>query len=341
VRAGAERLVHPLARRCFLRAEKAHALHLELSANQRRKRESFHDDIAPKNARPFVCDAELCAHRFVGLPCKKCHLPFVVGLEIEEPVALQTAPRNAADFADFHIGMCACVASVVAEIVVPGADENMPDACAHAWKLAWKSRRAQTESMLFSAALIAGGKSTRMGRDKAALMVGGCPLWRRQLDTLAATRPAELFVAGKCAPVEAVEVIEDRWPDCGPLGGIATALQRAKTPWLLVLAVDMPAMTPAFLSELVARAEKTGRGSVPKIDGQWEPLAALYPKAALPIAEAMIAVGRFALRDFIEAAREVGLVESLEVTDTALFVNVNEPEDFRSLRDVRWGAGQD
>lgn len=185
--------------------------------------------------------------------------------------------------------------------------------------------------MQFSAALIAGGKSTRMGCDKAALVIGGQMLWKRQVDTLTATLPTELFIAGKCAPASGVEMIADRWENCGPLGGIASALARAKTPWLLVLAVDMPAMTSAFLSELVARAERTGRGTIPAIDEQWEPLAALYPVAALPLAASMIASGQFALRHFIEGAREVGFVDSLPVQDSALFANVNTQEDFRRI----------
>ena len=329
--AGAKCLLHPLARRGVLCAEKTHALHLEFRPDEIIEREPFDDDVASKNARSFIHTREFCLDRFVGLPGKKCDLAFVVGFEIEEPVALQTAPSDAADFADFHRRTGACQSAVVAEVVVPWADENMPDACAHACKLARKLRWAQTESMLFSAALIAGGKSTRMGCDKAALSLGGIPLWRRQLETLADTRPAELFVAGKCAPVEGVEVLEDRWKNCGPLGGLATALHRATTPWLLVLAVDMPAMTPAFLSGLAMRAEETGQGSVPTFDGQWEPLAAIYPTAALPFAERMIASGRFAMRHFIEALSEAGLVESLEVTGLALFANVNTPEDLDSL----------
>ena len=171
-----------------------------------------------------------------------------------------------------------------------------------------------------------------MGRDKAALIVDGEPLWKHQLDTLAATRPAELFVAGKCAaiPADNTPMIPDEWPDCGPLGGIATALAHACEPWVLVLAVDMPAMTPAFLFSLLEEVARTGRGAVPMLGARWEPLAAIYPVAALPIARELLGEGRLALATFIEAVREAGLLGAVVVDEgnRALFENLNTPEDW-------------
>ncbi len=194
---------------------------------------------------------------------------------------------------------------------------------------------AQTESMIHSAALIAGGKSTRMGRDKAALVFAGRPLWQAQLAALSATHPAELFVAGKCAPISdpAVEIIPDFRTDCGPLGGIAAALLRARSPWLLVLAVDMPAMTPDFLANLVRSSAERGHGLVPTVDGKWEPLAAVYPTSCATIAEQMLEQGRFALHHFIEAACDAGLLAPYPVaeSDAALFANLNTPSDAARL----------
>ncbi len=186
--------------------------------------------------------------------------------------------------------------------------------------------------MLHSAALIAGGKSTRMGRDKAELVFGGRPLWKRQLDTLAATQPAEIFVAGKCPAIPAggALIVPDEWPDCGPLGGIATALAHAQGPWVLVFAVDMPAMTPAFLASLLAGVAKSGRGAVPMLGGRWEPLAAVYPVAALPIARRLLGERRLAMAAFIEAARDAKLLDAVAVVEgsRALFENLNTPEDW-------------
>ena len=174
-----------------------------------------------------------------------------------------------------------------------------------------------------------------MGRDKAGLILDGCPLWRRQLDTLAATQPAALFVAGKCAaiPETAAHIVPDEWPDCGPLGGIATALSHSNAPWLLVLAVDMPAMTPAYLSTLLAHAARTGRGAVPQFGGRWEPLAALYPISSLPLARLQLGRTERAVRHFIESARDAGLLDAVEVSESErpLFANFNTPEEWAKL----------
>ena len=172
-----------------------------------------------------------------------------------------------------------------------------------------------------------------MGQDKAGLLFCGHPLWRHQLATLASTKPNALFVAGKCASIstEDATIFTDEWPDCGPLGGLATALHRATAPWLLVLAVDMPSMSATFLTRLIAHAEKTGRGAVPTLDGQWEPLAAVYPKSARPLAEELCRSRRLAMRTFIEAAE----LDAIPVAkaERPLFLNVNTPADWRPSPD--------
>ena len=80
----------------------------------------------------------------------------------------------------------------------------------------------------FSAVLLAGGKSTRMGRDKAAVLVEGRELWARQLDTLRRTGAGELFISGfSDGPYAAagLSIIADENVGFGPLGGIVAALR--------------------------------------------------------------------------------------------------------------------
>ena len=107
-----------------------------------------------------------------------------------------------------------------------------------------------------------------MGRDKSALLVDGQPLWQHQLATLRATDPAELFISGKSDGPYAncgVEILADEFPDHGPLGGIVTALRHCKSDRLLVLAVDMPAMTSAFLRTLLEQSRRHAKGVVPSV----------------------------------------------------------------------------
>lgn len=188
--------------------------------------------------------------------------------------------------------------------------------------------------MRFSAVLLAGGKSSRMGCDKSALLVGGQPLWRRQLDVLRATGAEEFFISGKADGPYAgagVEIIEDSRCESGPLGGIASALRRCADEWLLVLAVDMPAMTADFLCTLTD-AVRNGAGVVPMTD-RIQPLAALYPCAALEIAERLLREGQRKMESFVDELAERSLVRRLDVPTSQwhLFTNWNTPGDVTSL----------
>jgi molybdopterin-guanine dinucleotide biosynthesis protein A len=182
----------------------------------------------------------------------------------------------------------------------------------------------------FSAVLLAGGKSSRMGRDKAALVVADEPLWRRQLATLVATGADAVFISGPAdGPWAGVECVADDVKDAGPLAGIAAGLRRCASPWLLVLAVDMPAMTADYLRALAGHAARTRAGVVPGIGGRREPLAAIYPRAALAVAEGRLLAGRLKLEDFVAELETLGLVARYPISekDAALFANWNEPGD--------------
>ena len=147
-----------------------------------------------------------------------------------------------------------------------------------------------------------------MGRDKSALPVNGEPLWQRQLAVLRATEPAEIFISGKSDGPYAdcgVEILADEIPGCGPFGGIATALRLCTSERLLVLAVDMPAMTAEFLRSLLEESQRTAMGVIPSVaaDGRRranvEPLTAIYPRTALAIADECLRIGERKLEAFI------------------------------------------
>lgn len=169
-----------------------------------------------------------------------------------------------------------------------------------------------------------------MGRDKSTLIVDGVPLWRRQLAVLRATGAAEVFISGKADGSYAgagVEIVEDTRRESGPLAGIASALRRCGEEWLLVLAVDMPAMTPDFLCSLTEAARK-GAGVVPVTD-RIQPLAALYPCASLEIAETQLRDGRLKMECFVDELATRSLVRRLDVPGVQwpLFTNWNTPGD--------------
>ena len=184
----------------------------------------------------------------------------------------------------------------------------------------------------FAAVLLAGGSSRRMGRDKALLpLKDGRLLWQRQLDVLRRLEPAELFVSGprrEGFPPE-LTCLPDEQPGCGPLGGIVSALGAMSVTRLVVLAVDLPLMTPEFLRGLLERAADR-RGVVPRHreSGLYEPLAAVYPSACLALAQARLDGDDWSLQRFVRTADESLRAYEVATGEEALFANWNEPASY-------------
>jgi molybdopterin-guanine dinucleotide biosynthesis protein A len=182
-----------------------------------------------------------------------------------------------------------------------------------------------------SAVILAGGASTRMGRDKAWLELDGQPLIAHAVAKVRQLRIADVFISG-VATADYSElkcpVLHDLEPGFGPLGGIERALHVCRTPLLLVLAVDLPGMTASFLRKLLARCDRL-TGMVPKVGRGHEPLAAVYPKRCHAIAFEFIAKSRHGARDFASACLREGAVRSFPVAraDAVCFANWNSPAD--------------
>jgi len=135
--------------------------------------------------------------------------------------------------------------------------------------------------------VLAGGGSTRFGRDKALVEVGGSAMLERMIKLLRGVTKEAKIVAG-CGRYEAfgVEIVEDRWPGKGPLGGIITALEDAAgsaepAEWNLILSCDLPFLTREWLTFLCGRAAKSeARVVLPYSANGPEPMCACYRTVA-------------------------------------------------------------
>ena len=189
--------------------------------------------------------------------------------------------------------------------------------------------------MRFSAVLLAGGKSSRFGSDKALVKIDGVELWRRQISLLRALGPHEMFVAAAEPPIwidEQSQFVRDAMPNAGPLSGVAAALRECVTSRLLVLAIDLPQMTAEFLQSLVDLSSES-RGAVPRRNGFFEPLAAIYPQSCRALADRQLLAGKFMMQDFVSAAVEENLiiVRDVRSDEELLFANMNTPDDLLSI----------
>ena len=202
--------------------------------------------------------------------------------------------------------------------------------------------------MNLSAVILAGGESRRMGQDKAWLEMGGQPLIRRALSTVRDSGIQEVLISGRAGTDYSTlgcPVLFDLEPGGGPLGGIERALAEATAPLVLVLAVDLPGITAAFLRKLATHCDPL-TGAVPKLRGEFEPLAAIYPKRCHFIVRHCLLNFRRAARDFADACLREQAVRTFAVagTDAGCFGNWNSPADvLRSSRGgfsgASWGMG--
>jgi molybdopterin-guanine dinucleotide biosynthesis protein A len=186
--------------------------------------------------------------------------------------------------------------------------------------------------MNFSAVILAGGKSSRMGRDKAWLEICGQTLLARQIKLARESGAGEVLISGR-PEINYSEfgcrVLLDRFVGAGPLAGIERALEAATSPLLLVLAVDLPAMGTVFLRRLAA-ASTEHFGAIPRLAGRLEPLAAFYPKTSWLLAETQLWAEHNAAETFARHCVQSGLAQWIELSaaESRFFANWNSPADF-------------
>lgn len=178
--------------------------------------------------------------------------------------------------------------------------------------------------------VLAGGKSSRMGRDKALIEIDGRTLLDRALDLLD-PHCTELLVIGEREKYGHVGpfVIADEWPGKGPLGGIATAMRYASNDMLLVVACDMPHLTARLLELLKAQLGNATDAVVPRHAGFIEPLAAAYRRSAQPAFRRCVELDVLKMSDALSQVRTsyVDAEPGRNAWPVDLFRNINSPSD--------------
>jgi molybdopterin-guanine dinucleotide biosynthesis protein A len=183
--------------------------------------------------------------------------------------------------------------------------------------------------------ILAGGKSTRMGRDKAFVEFEGRTLLARALE-LAAPVASEVRIVGSREKLAMfAPVVEDVFRDCGPLGGIHAALRNSATDINLMLAVDMPFVSWALLRYLISQAEKSREATavVPRGKEGWQPLCAIYRRDFANAAEEALRAGQYKIDRLFGKVRvrEIGQNElDLAGFSPAIFRNLNTPEELEA-----------
>jgi molybdopterin-guanine dinucleotide biosynthesis protein A len=186
--------------------------------------------------------------------------------------------------------------------------------------------------------VLAGGKSTRMGADKAFVILDGRTMLARALE-LARTVTDNVRIVGSAEKFAAfAPVVEDVFRECGPLGGIHAALRASAAELNLMLAVDVPFVPPALLMYLAERARRSDAiATVPRAGGGWQPLCAVYRREFGDVAEEALRAGRYRINVLFEDAA-VQAVDEEELARAGfaatLFRNLNTPDELEAAREA-------
>jgi molybdopterin-guanine dinucleotide biosynthesis protein A len=193
---------------------------------------------------------------------------------------------------------------------------------------------------MLSVIVQAGGKSSRMGQDKALMPFLGQPLVQRVLQRVRPLADEVLLITHRSEDYSFLNIplLADEIPGRGALGGLYTALLRASQPLVLVAACDMPFINPDLLA---LQRDLLLSGSydavIPRTGSGIEPFHAVYRRAAcLPAVEAALQADKWRMDSWLSAANvrfltqeEAAELGGVQEDDFMLsFWNLNTPEDF-------------
>ena len=181
-----------------------------------------------------------------------------------------------------------------------------------------------------TAILLSGGKSLRMGCDKAMLPFEGGTLLEWQIRKLRQLHPGQILISGGGYCVPGAQTVPDIFPDCGPIGGIYSCMQQAHGSACLVLSVDTP-LVPVSVLEKLCEKHLSGDSEITILrtkDGDIEPLIGIYNTGIAELLLQQIRAQNFSVRHLVRLVSTA----FFDVDDELACFNCNRPEDYQRLR---------
>lgn len=199
-----------------------------------------------------------------------------------------------------------------------------------------------TEDLISSvtAIVLAGGRSSRMGKDKALIYLGKQPLLY-QICTLAKECASQVYVVTPwiekyrdmlpqgCQLIREIPLSCQEQPH-GPLIGFFQSLQKVDREWILLLACDLPRLSSSEVKQwcqYLPRVAPDAIAFLPRHPKGWEPLCGFYRRRCLPLLKAYIDSGGRSFQGWLAKYT----VEELPVSDRQMLFNCNTPEDLEKL----------
>lgn len=180
-----------------------------------------------------------------------------------------------------------------------------------------------------SAVILAGGKSSRMGKCKAELDFKGTPLIEHQAKKIAALGIEDIMISGYAKPIAGTRFVPDAYPHKGPLSGIHAALVAARGEHCLVLAVDAPLVPEDTLHELI-RAHLARSNSVTVLlhSGKIEPLIGVYASSLHSQCAQILMTDNTSVRELYKFS---GVSSFPYIGDERFLLNCNTPEEYKTV----------
>jgi molybdopterin-guanine dinucleotide biosynthesis protein A len=184
-----------------------------------------------------------------------------------------------------------------------------------------------------TAVILAGGKNTRMHQEKSLIKIQGIPLIDKQVEILESIFEKIIIVTNKDAlkrKFPHLQIIDDEFKFCGPLGGIHAAMKQANIGVIFVFACDMPYLDAGIIHRQIEAYRATNVDIlVPQHADGIEPLHAIYSQANLPFLEECLKSGRYSVRSFYEVTNAGYLF--FEKKDIKYFFNINSDFDLKHV----------
>ncbi|MCK5729950.1 MAG: molybdenum cofactor guanylyltransferase [Draconibacterium sp.] len=182
--------------------------------------------------------------------------------------------------------------------------------------------------MQITGIILAGGKSKRMGADKALLKTNGKTLLEQSIELIQPFCNTILISSNNSKhKIFGHKIIHDEISNCGPIGGIYSCLKKSETDWNFVLSVDSVFVESEFIKFLITEIDSIS-AIVPIHSEGKEPLIALYHKNSLMEFEKMLKLGDFKMYNLINSVNTKWIDSKKWIEKyPQLFHNLNRPED--------------
>lgn len=181
--------------------------------------------------------------------------------------------------------------------------------------------------------ILAGGKSSRMGTDKGLLSLNGKKIVEHISEALAQNTNTILVIANNTSyDFLGYKVFQDIIKNCGPMGGIYTALEYSETENNMIASCDIPAVSSGMIEYIISQTADED-ALIPIHNGETEPLCAVYKKTSANKIKEIINSGNYKMKDALKKlnTRYIDVTQYAGYT-TNLFSNINTPQEFKALK---------